>query len=95
MESLIIEIYLRAGRHHEIQANGVFFGLEQLVAHVRVDKTLALGRNTPKTMTEIKQLGDTAAHDRTYVTIKQDIDDVRPRFRRMIQALLTAAKIRN
>ena len=94
MESLIIEIYVQDGRHHEIQKDGIFLPLEKLIAHVRVDKTLSLGRNTPKTMVEVKQLGDTAAHDRVYVTDMQDIDDVRPRYRRMIQDLLAASKIR-
>lgn len=94
MESLIIEVYIHHGRQHEIQHNGVFFRLEKLIAHVRSDKTLTLGRNTPKTMTEVKELGDTAAHDRVYITSKQDIDDIRARYRRMLQDLLSACGIR-
>lgn len=94
MESLIIEIYIRDGRHHEIQSDGVFLGLEKLIAHVRADKKLTLGRNTPKTMTEVKQVGDTAAHDRVYITSKQDIDDLLSRYRRMLQDLLAASGIR-
>ena len=93
MESLIIELYIHDGRHHEIQTDGVFLALDRLIAHVKADKKLTLGRNTPKTMTEVKQLGDTAAHDRVYVTSKQDIDDVRARYRRMIQDLLAASGI--
>ena len=94
MESLIVEIYIHNGRHHEIQNDGMFLGLERLIAHVRADKQLTLGRNTPKTMTEVKQLGDTAAHDRVYVTSKQDIDDLLARYRRMLQDLLAASGIR-
>lgn len=94
MESLIIEVYIYDGRHHEIQNGGVFLGLEKLIAHVRADNKLTLGRNTPKTMTEVKQLGDTAAHDRVYITSKQDINDLRPRYRRMLQDLLAACGIR-
>lgn len=94
MESLIIEIYIHEGRHQEIQNNGVFFGLEKLIAHIRADRRLTLGRNTPKTMTEVKQLGDTAAHDRVYITSKQDIDDVLARYRRMVHDLLAASGIR-
>lgn len=93
MESLIIEIYIHNGRHHEIQNDGVFLGLERLIAHVRADKKLTLGRNTPKTMTEVKQIGDTAAHDRVYITSKQDIDDLLPKYRRMLQDLLAACGI--
>ena len=94
MESLVIEVYIHEGRHHEIQSGGVFLGLERLIAHVRADKKLTLGRNTPKTMTDVKQLGDTAAHDRVYMTSKQDIDDLLPSYRRMLQDLLAACGIR-
>ena len=45
-------------------------------------------------MTEVKQLGDTAAHDRVYMTSKQDIDDLLARYRRLLQDLLTASGIR-
>lgn len=93
MESLIVEVYIHDGRQHEIQRDGVFLMLERLIAHVKGDRKLTLGRNTPKTMTEIKQLGDTAAHDRVYVTTKQDIDEVRTRYRRMVHDLLTASGI--
>ena len=94
MESLIIEKYISEKRHHEIQNNGVFFTLDQLINYIRVDKTLILGRNTPKTMLEVKQLGDTAAHDRVYITHQQDIDDVKARYRRMIRELLAVANIK-
>ena len=94
MESLIVEIYIHVGRHHEIQKDGVFLALERLIAHVRADRNLTLGRNTPKTMTDVKQLGDTAAHDRVYITSKQDIDDLLPGYRRMLQDLLAASGIR-
>ena len=94
MESLIVEIYIHDDRHHEIQNDAVFLGLERLITHVKADKRLTLGRNTPKTMTEVKQLGDTAAHDRVYVTSKQDIDDLLARYRRMLQDLLAASGIR-
>ena len=93
MESLIIEIYISTGRAHEIQTNGVFFGLEKLIATIRSDSRITLSRNTPKTMTETKQLGDTAAHDRVYITHQQDIDELKARYRRMIRDLLDAACI--
>jgi hypothetical protein len=93
MESLIIEVYISSSRGHEIQHNGAFFGLEKLIATVRTDKKMALGRNSPKTMTEIKQLGDVAAHDRVYVTQQQDIDDIKAKYRRLMRELLVASGI--
>jgi hypothetical protein len=45
-------------------------------------------------MKDIKQLGDTAAHDRTYITPPVDIDDLKPRYRRLINELLEKAGIK-
>ena len=95
MESLIIEIYISEKRHHEIQKDGVFISLERLVKYVSNDSKILLGRNTPKTMYEVKQLGDTAAHDRTYITPQVDIDDLKARLRRMIAELLEKSGISN
>jgi hypothetical protein len=94
MESLIIEVYIHENRHHEIQNSGVFIPLEKLIKYVVADGQVALGRNTPKTMTDVKQLGDTAAHDRTYITAQVDIDDILQRYRRVIQELSDKAGIK-
>ncbi len=93
MESLLVEIYISQKRHHEIQNNGVFFHLERIINYASLDSKLVLGRNTPKSMTEIKQLGDTAAHDRTYIAHETDISDIKPKLRRVIQELLSLAGI--
>lgn len=93
MESLLIEIYIHDKRTAEIRKDGAFLQLERLVAHVRSDQAVALSRNTPKTMIEIKQLGDTAAHDRVYITQQGDIDDIKQRFRRLLQELLSLSGI--
>ncbi|MDD5543794.1 MAG: hypothetical protein PHX83_11525 [Acidobacteriia bacterium] len=94
MESLIIECYVAAGRPHEIQKNGVFVMLDALVSTITTDKSILVGRNTPPTMRDVKTLGDTAAHDRTYITPKLDLDDLRLRYRHMIQELLGKAGIK-
>ncbi|HAH44487.1 MAG TPA: hypothetical protein DCM07_06440, partial [Planctomycetaceae bacterium] len=57
MESLIIEVYISKKRQHEIQNNGVFVFLDSLVKYISNDKSLTLGRNTPKTMAEVKSVG--------------------------------------
>lgn len=93
MESLIIEIYIKEKRTLDIQKNSAFFMLEKLIATVSSDVAINLSRNSPKTMKEIKQLGDTAAHDRTYVTPVEDIDDIKARARRLIQELLVKSGI--
>jgi hypothetical protein len=94
MESLIIEIYIARGRHQEIQTNRVFLPLERLISQVVSDPSIPLNRNTPRTLNDTKQIGDTASHDRVYITQQQDIDDIKQRYRRMIQELLALAGIR-
>lgn len=93
MESLIIEIYIAANRHHEIQHNGMFLSLDRLLAFIKGDGAVVLGRNSGATMDEIKRLGDTAAHDRTYLTTQVDMNDVKAKYRRLISELLQLAKI--
>jgi hypothetical protein len=94
MESLIIEAYITEGRAQEIQKDRVFLDLEKLISVIRNDQKIILGRSTPKAMVETKQLGDTAAHDRVYITHQQDIDDIKVRYRRMIRELLDVARIK-
>ena len=94
MESLIIEVYMSNKRHNEIQHNRIFLPLEKLVGYICADNSIQLNRNTPKTITRIKEIGDTAAHDRVYITQQQDIDDIKHKYRRMIEELLTLAKIK-
>lgn len=94
MESLIIEIYISSGRTHEIQSGGVFMTLERVVAFVKNDRTVTLARGTGKIMDEVKQIGDTAAHDRTYITHQVDIDDLKARYRKLIAELLAVSGVR-
>lgn len=93
MESLLVVIYIHEKRTAEIRKDGSFLQLERLIAHVQSDQALTLSRNIPKTMTEIKQLGDTAAHDRVYITQQGDVDDVKLKYRRLLQELLTLSGI--
>jgi hypothetical protein len=91
MESLIIDVYVSKGIHHEIKPGGTFLMLDGLITHIRSHKGIVLSRNAPKSMEAIKQLGDTAAHDRTYITQAKDLDDAKASYRRLIQELLTLA----
>ena len=93
METLIIDVYVNSKRHHEIQSNGNFVELGKLINHIVADASVVLGRNTRTTMADIKLLGDTAAHDRIYITEASDVDDVRTRYRKVIKELLDAVGI--
>ena len=93
MESLIIEVYVSSRRTADIQVGSSFFSLDRLIAKISGDTAITLGRNTPKTMQAIKELGDTAAHDRTYITLQQDVDENKLKYRKMIRELLDLAGI--
>jgi hypothetical protein len=95
MESLLIEIYISQTRQNEIQTSGVFFGLDKLISYIVADKKITLGRNSHLTMNDIKLIGDTAAHDRAYITQPVDLDDhLKARYRRLILELLTISGIK-
>jgi hypothetical protein len=94
MESLIIEVYISQKRHSDIQSGGTFLALERLIAHIRSDSKVVLSRGAPATMQEVKQIGDTAAHDRTYITQPIDVNDIKVRYRRLIQELLILSGIK-
>jgi len=93
MESLIIEIFFTQSRVSEIKSNNVIISLDRLIDKITNDSQIHLGRNTPKGMHLIKDLGDTAAHDRTYITRKEDIDDNKNSIRKVINELLVLAGI--
>jgi hypothetical protein len=88
IESLLVEIYISRGRHNEIQQGGTILPLEKLITHLKSDRSIPLGRTTPKSLDLVKELGDTAAHDRTYITTQLDIDDIRPKLRKLVTELL-------
>ncbi len=89
MESLIIEVFIYKNKASEIKIEGkIFFDLESLIKKINNNKDIHVGRNTSKFMIAIKELGDTAAHDRTYITQQQDIDDLKINIRKVIQELL-------
>lgn len=93
MESLIIEIYISQKRQQEIQKDGAFLMLDKLIGFICADRNITLSRNTPRTMRDVKQIGDTAAHDRVYITQQQDINDLKSGYRKLIQELLVLSKI--
>ncbi|MBN1652198.1 MAG: hypothetical protein JXA30_00315 [Deltaproteobacteria bacterium] len=93
MESLIIEVYIHQGRQAQIQNDGVFKMLDGLIKVITTDTDITLRRDSRRTMSDIKSMGDTAAHDRVYLTKQQDIDDVKAQYRRMIEELLTLSGI--
>lgn len=93
-ESLIIEVYIHQGREQEIRQDGSFLMLNGLINHIVADPLVVKSRNFSQVVNVIKDVGDTAAHHRTYITPKEDIDDNRAQVRRIINELLILSGIR-
>lgn len=93
MESLIIEVFIHKGIADQIKADKKFWGLDDLIKAIANHKDIHLSKPAEKIMSKIKFLGDTAAHDRTFITQRQDIDDVKIEARKLFQELLSLSGI--
>lgn len=93
-ETLVIEIYVSQGRQAEIRQGGVFMQFSNLITYVINDASVTTSRSFGNGLNLVKDLGDTAAHHRTYITPKQDIDDNKTALRRIINELLVLAGLR-
>lgn len=93
LESLIIEVFIHKKLVHEIRVNNAFLMLDKLITKIVNHQQIILGRKTPGTMDDIKRMGDTAAHDRSYITPPEDIDEIKLELRHTIKELLTLADI--
>ncbi len=93
LEMLIIEAFVHAGDANHIKNGNQFMGLDILITRISGYGNFHLSRNATRTMLDIKELGDNAAHGRTYLTQKVDIDDIKAAARRLIDELLILAGI--
>jgi hypothetical protein len=94
LESLIIEVFISKKIVHEIRPNNSFLMLDPLIGKLVNNQSIILGRNTHDAMLEIKRVGDTAAHDRSYITQKEDIDNLKINARRTFYELLTICELK-
>ncbi len=88
LESLIIEIYIDKKQASKIKNDTVFKSLDKLITTVTNDPDVSLSRSAPKSIQLIKDIGDNAAHSRSYITPREDIDDNKLKIRRIISELI-------
>jgi len=87
-EILLIESFDKAGHLDQARdANGEIVMFSELISRAKSKKYLQLSRTAPAALEKIKDIGDTAAHHRYYVTTKKDIDDLNPGAPRLIAEL--------
>jgi hypothetical protein len=95
-EALIIECFIAKGIQNTIIVDGKFLMFGPLIVAAEGENTAGTWRLTPKTreaLPKIKEVGDNAAHGRSYLTKKQDVDDLRYRFCQALQCLKEVAGI--
>jgi hypothetical protein len=90
-EVLIIDAYDAKKANSEIEKDGNFQMLSGLIDALKSGKTFKISRNAPKRLDKLKIIGDTAAHSRTYITKKLDIDDFKLEYRQLIAELVGLA----
>jgi len=90
-ESLLIEVYIHAKQEAAIKSNGNFMMFDALIRAFDADATFNKSRNLVKPLRQIKEVGDTAAHDRNYITRKADIEHIKLESRRCISELAALA----
>lgn len=90
IETLIIELYERYNIKHEIQdANGNYFFCSDLIDKLLSEKTKwTIGRNSAKSLPEIKSKGDLSAHNRRFNATKSDVDEIKSGLRIVIEELV-------
>lgn len=93
METLLIQTFEHHNAGDKIKGNGEYLGLADIIAKAKSGQHFKLARGSASVMEAVKLLGDTAAHDKTYITKQQDIDDERFKFRKVISELLHLAEL--
>jgi hypothetical protein len=91
LETLLIDLYLEKSRLDDLKANGELMMLEGILRVFAADKTIHKSRNLLKSLREVKSVGDRAAHSRTYLTDKNDLDDLKSAVKSSIVELVDLA----
>lgn len=95
VETLIIEVYER----HKIEAkikdqHGNYLFLRDLVDMALAETMWTLGRNVRTVLPKLKDIGDKAAHNRRFNTVRQDVDKLIPHLREAAQELVALADLK-
>lgn len=94
METLLIEAFEKAGKGAAIKHQGEYLPLSGVLSAARSGQHIKLPRGAGDVLEEVKNLGDAAAHSRTYITRKADIDHLTLNYRRVISDLAHLADIK-
>lgn len=90
LETLIIEVYVQAGRVSEIKRpqDGALLSFEQLSGKISADSVIHVTRETKSTLAAIKKFGDQSAHNQRFVARQGDVDGLKQEIRIAAEELL-------
>lgn len=88
IESLLIEAFEHAGKASAIKHGADYRSLNEIIGIAGSGTEIKLARGTQRALERAKAIGDSAAHDRRYLTTAVDIDDMAHDLRRVVAELL-------
>lgn len=95
LETLIIECFEEYEISHKIQnSHGDFFYLKNLINSILNENSWNIGRNARKVLPKLKDIGDKSAHGRRFIAHLNDIKDLIPDIRLVVQELVYLAKLK-
>ena len=95
VETLIIEVYEHLGIECQIKdGSGNYLKLSELIDRILNEPALNLTRNSKTGLPKLKWLGDLSAHNPTFCACRQDLDNVIPSLRVVVQELVHKAGLK-
>lgn len=93
VESLLIDVFMKTGHLDKISNGKNLMMLADIIAVAKSGHHFRLARGTDASLDLIKEIGDRAAHHRTHVTTRQDIEQMSVKFRAVVSELMNLAGI--
>lgn len=95
VETLIIETFEAHSIAPKIQnSQGEFLYLSALIPLCVSETVWNMGRNAKNALPKLKDIGDKSAHSRRFVAQRQDVDNIIPDLRVVVQELLFLSKLK-
>lgn len=93
LEILLIHAYEAIGRLDDIKTDSGYNNLSYIINFTLSNKPFNLHKDTEEAIDTFRILGNFAAHKIQYTTKRKDIDNVKLKFRSLVQELLYISKI--
>jgi len=98
LETLIIEVFEYHNLQNKIKKGGVHSGdylyLRDLITITLNETAWTLSRNAKSSLPKLKDIGDKSAHSRRFNAVRNDIDELKPDIRIIIQELLSISRLK-